>query len=281
MTNTVKIYRANSGLANPKELVVSMFSDLIVSSSLARRLLARDLNAKYRQTFLGYFWALIPPIFVAYGLVLATQARVINVGYTEIPYPAYVILSMVLWQTFLDSFNGPLSAVIESRAMLAKINFPREAIILAKIGEIFFNLLIKLILVIFVFLYYKIPVTKMIFLSPFGLLSLIVLGTFLGLLIAPIGAIYQDVSKSILVLTTPWLMITPVLYPVPTSGFFSKIVNLNPVTSILVTTRELFTTGMVTNFYGFLFVSLGALVGLFFTWIFFRLAIPYVIERMP
>ncbi len=281
MKKTLKIYKSTSSIREPISLIKGMIDDFGKSTPLAWRLMKRDLNARYRQTFFGYFWALIPPVVVAYGLVFAAKAKVVNMGVTDLPYPAYVMLSMVLWQTFLDSFNGPLSAVIESKSMLAKINFPRESIILAKIGEVIFNFLIKLILIFFIFIAYDISVTKMVLLAPFGVLSLIILGTFLGLLIAPLGAIYQDVSKTIVIITTPWFLITPVLYAPPEKGFFSFIVKLNPVTDLLVTTRELITTGVVSNLSGFLFVSIISIFGLLVTWVIFRLAIPFVIERMP
>lgn len=281
MNPSKKIYHSRSQLTEPKALMLSMIGDLLAARKLAWRLMVRDINAKYRQTLLGYFWALIPPVVVAYGLVIASQAKVINVGTTDLPYPAYVMLSMVLWQTFLEAFNAPLAAVNESKTMLAKVNFPREAIILAKVGEVFFNFLIKLILVIFIFVAYDMPISAMAFLAPIGVIQIVILGTFLGLFIAPVGGIYQDFSKGLVIITTPWLLITPVLYPIPTNGFFATIVSLNPVTPLLVTTRELATTGVISNLPGFISVSLMSFLGLLIAWIFFRLAIPYVIERMP
>jgi lipopolysaccharide transport system permease protein len=52
------------------------------------------------------------------------------------------------------------------------------------------------------------------------------------------------------------------------------------VTPLLVTTRELATTGVLTQVTGFWIVSAIALVGLLLTWVMFRLAMPYVIERI-
>lgn len=274
-------YNSKSSLRHPQLFFNQMLSDIKRSRYIAWRLMMRDINAKYRQTLLGYFWALIPPVVVTYGLVMATQAKVINVGETSLPYPAYVILSMVLWQTFLEAFNAPSTAVLEAKAMLAKINFPRESIILAKVGEVFFNFLIKLVLVLYVFVTYKIQPGWSLLLVPFGVVSLVVLGTFLGVFIAPFGAIYQDISKGLMLLTTPWMFITPVFYAVPKQGTFATLVDLNPVTHLLVTTRELLTTGVVSDLSGFVWVSTLSLVGLLFSWITFRLAIPYVIERMP
>jgi lipopolysaccharide transport system permease protein len=107
-----------------------------------------------------------------------------------------------------------------------------------------------------------------------------VLGTFFGVLLAPLGILYQDVSRGITLVTGFWLFLTPVVYPVPSQGTFGFLVKLNPVTPLLVTTRELATTGVVSNPLGFWVVSGLSFVGLLLTWIVFRLAMPFVVERV-
>lgn len=262
-------------------LFKNMYSDILASKFVAYRLFKRDIQAKYRQTLFGYIWAFVPSIVVAYGLTAANDAQVINIGATNLPFPAYIMLSMVLWQTFIEAFNAPLAAITHAKSMLTKINFPREAIVLAKIWEVLFNFLIKLILVVMLYFLYDMPVTWKAVFAIFGVFQLIILGVFLGLLIAPLGGIYQDVSKAVSVITLVWFFITPVVYPVPTAGTFASIVALNPVTPLLVATRDIATTGVVSNYSTYLAVSLMSVIGLFVTWIIFRLAVPYVIERMP
>jgi lipopolysaccharide transport system permease protein len=106
------------------------------------------------------------------------------------------------------------------------------------------------------------------------------LGTFIGLLLAPLGALYQDVTHGITVLTGLWLFLTPVVYPVPGSGTFGTLVKMNPVTPLLVTTRELATSGVVSQPTAFLIVSAVTIVGLLATWVSFRLTLPFAIERV-
>jgi lipopolysaccharide transport system permease protein len=107
------------------------------------------------------------------------------------------------------------------------------------------------------------------------------LGTFFGLLLTPFGALYQDFSKGLTLATGFWLFLTPVIYPVPSgSGIFGAIVKLNPVTPLLVTTRELATKGVVSDPQGFWVASLIAIVGLLLAWMVYRLAMPFVVERM-
>lgn len=274
------IYTPESSLKNPAQLCQQMWRDLLASRELAWRLMVRDISAKYRQSFLGIAWAFLPPIVMATGFTLASNAQVINVGVTDLPYPAYVMFSTALWQTFVEALNGPLQAVTTAKPMLGRVNFPREALILSKMGEVFFNFAIKLILIATLFLWFRIPVSWTVILTPVSLIHLVLLGTFIGLLLAPLGVLYQDVAKSLSMITGFWLFVTPVVYPIPEQGTFSLLVKLNPVTPLLVTTRELATTGIVSEPMGFWLVSAMTLVGILLTWMLFRLAMPFVVERV-
>ncbi|MDJ0633591.1 MAG: ABC transporter permease [Xenococcaceae cyanobacterium MO_188.B29] len=274
------VYTPKSRMKQPVQLFKELWRNLLASRELAWQLLVRDINAKYRQSLLGVVWAFIPPIITAAGFTLAKGNGIVNVGTTDLPYPAYVMFSMTLWQTFVEALNGPIQAVTSAKSMLARINFPREAIILSKLGEVFFNFGIKLILIFLVFLWFKMPVTGSVIIAPVALIHLVLLGTFFGLMLAPISALYKDVSMGITLATGFWLFLTPVVYPVPSEGLFSAIVRFNPVTPLLVTTRELATTGVISDPIGFWIASGISLVGLVVAWIIYLVAMPYIVERM-
>lgn len=274
------VYTPESLIKHPIKLLKQMWQDLLASRELAWQLLVRDIRAQYRQSFLGIAWAFLPPMITAAGFTLANKANVINIQVTDIPYPAYVMFSMALWQTFVEALNGPIQAVTLAKPMLARVNFPREAIILAKLGEVFFNFAIKLILIVAIFIWFKVSVSWTVILAPVALIHLIMLGTLIGTLLSPLGALYQDVSKGLTMVTGFWLFITPVVFPIPREGVFGLLVRLNPVTPLLVTTRELATTGIISEPLSFWIVSIFTFVGLLITWVAFRLAMPYVIERL-
>jgi len=275
-----KIYSAESELRHPLRLFKTMWRDLLASREIAWRLMVRDINTRYRQSLLGFGWAILPPVVLAFGFTLAGNAKVINIADTELPYTAYVMFSMILWQTFVDALNGPVQGVANAKTMLSRINFPPEGLLLAKLGENLFNFGIKLVLIVAIFLWYGMPITWKALLAPFALLELIMLGTLIGVFLAPLGALYQDVTHGLTIFTGFWLFLTPVVYPVPDSGLFATIVKTNPVTPLLVTTRELATTGIVSDPYRFFIVSAITIVGLFLTWVVFRLGMPFAIERV-
>lgn len=278
---SVVTYTSTSQMRHPVYLLRMMWCDLLASRELAWQLMKRDISAQYRQSLLGVAWAFLPPIVTAIGFNLAANSKVLNVGATELPYAAYVMLSTVLWQTFVEAIMMPIQNITAAKQMLSRINFPREALILSGIGQVFFNFSFKLLLVIGMFIWFKMPVTPSILIAPVALIHLVMLGTFVGTLIAPLSILYQDFSRSIPLITGLWLLLTPVVYPIPKGGsLFGTIVQLNPVTPLLVTTRELATTGIVSNAGGFWIVSAAVLIGLLLAWIIYRLAMPFVIERI-
>ena len=274
------IHTVESEIRHPWRLLGEMLGDVIASRELAWRLLVRNIKAQYRQSFLGIFWALIPPALTAIGCTFASNAGIINIGNTDIPYPAYVMLGTTLWQTFLDAFNGPGIAFKSSRSLLTQIKFPHEAIIISQLGQTFFNLLVKLIFVVLIFLVFQVPVSWMIIFSPFTFLSLILLGTAIGLLLIPVTNLIKDVANSLQVVILVWFFITPVAFPVPNEGIMSIMVKLNPVTPLLVTARELVTTGEISYSVAFVLVSLLSLLMLLIGWLVFRLSMPFLIERV-
>jgi lipopolysaccharide transport system permease protein len=274
------VYTSESQLRHPRQLLQSMWRDLAASRELGWRLMVRDISAQYRQSFLGILWAFLPPIAMALVFVILNSRRLINIGETNIPYPAFAIFGTVLWQVFVDSLNAPLRVVTASKPMLAKINFPKEALVLSAMGQTLFNLSIKLLILIAVLIIFKIPVTWGVPLSLLAILVLVLLGTTLGLLLTPMGVLYTDITRGLSLITGLWFFITPVVYPPPTTFPFSLLAILNPVSPILVGARDLATLGVLQNSIPFFVVTFIMLVLLGLSWVIYRLAIPILVERM-
>jgi lipopolysaccharide transport system permease protein len=167
-----------------------------------------------------------------------------------------------------------------AKGLISRINFPGEALILAQLGGLLFNFAIKLLLIVGLFLWFRMPVSWAAAWAPGALLLLVLLGTLFGLLLAPLNMLYHDVSRGVIMMTGFWMFLTPVVYAVPSGGTFGTLVQLNPVTPLLVTTRELATTGVVSDPQRFLLVSGLTVAGLGLAWVSYRIALPFVIERV-
>lgn len=276
----VTIYTPESHMRNPGRLLRSMWRDLKASRELAWRLFVRDTLARYRQSILGVFWAFFPPIVAGLVFIILQSKKVVNFGETDIPYPVFVLVGTTLWQLFVESLNAPLSAVIQAKPMLAKINFPREALIVSAFYQMLFSLFIKSFIILGVFMVFRVQVTFGLLLAPLAIVMLILLGMSLGLLVTPLGALYTDIQSGLTMAIQFLFFVTPVVYPPPQTFPYSLIAVLNPVSPIITGARDLLTTGVLTNAYSFFVVSALTILALFTTWVVYRLALPIIIERM-
>ena len=274
------VYSPESQMHTPDRLIRSMLQGLKDSRELAWRLFVRDISARYRQSMLGIFWAFLPPIITGLVFIILQSKKVVNLGETDISFPVYVMVGTTLWQVFTESLNAPLKSVIAAKPMLAKINFPREALIVSAFYDVLFNLLIKSIIIVGIFVYFKVPLTWGLLMAPMSILILILLGMAIGLLLTPLGTLYTDVTQGLIVVTSFWFFLTPVVYSPPQSFPYSLMTTFNPVSPILTGARDLLTKGVVANIGPFLVVSLLTILGLFIAWMIYHIALPILIERM-
>src|SRR5262249_38339429 len=196
-SRSITVYSPESPLRNPSRLLREMFCDLLASMELGWRLFVRDTSAQYRQTILGYVWAIIPPLVASLPFVFLNSQGVVSMGETAIPYAAYAMIGTIIWQVFVDALSTPLKTVSASKAMLSRINFPREALLLAGLGMVIFNVLIRFVLLLGVFVWFRImpPPTALLF--PLGVAALTMVGFMVGVLLTPLGLLYTDVQQFI------------------------------------------------------------------------------------
>jgi lipopolysaccharide transport system permease protein len=105
-------------------------------------------------------------------------------------------------------------------------------------------------------------------------------GTALGLLITPVGMLYSDVGRGLPLLMQFLMYVTPVVFPMPSAGWAAILVNLNPLTPVILTARDWFTGVTPTYLGNFMLVNLIAVALLLVVWVLNRLAMPILIERM-
>lgn len=274
------VYTPDSPLRNPGKLLREMMRDLLASRELAWRLFARDTRAQYRNSILGYGWVFLPPLAASAPFAFLDAQGVINVGKTPIAYGAFAIIGTIIWQAFVDALNSPLRTTHAARSFLTRINFPREAILLSGLMQVCFSFLVRLALLAFVFIWFQIELPTTAILFPIGILALVLTGFVIGLMLTPFGLLYGDVQQALPILTTFLLLLTPVLYPVPESGLAATVAALNPLTPLVVTTRDWLTIGHVAPSSGFLLVTGLAFLFLILGWIAYRVALPHLIARL-
>lgn len=276
----VKIYEATNQNKTFSSVIAEMFKDLFSSAGLAKRLFIRDKNAEYRQSIFGILWALITPLANAMIWVFLSMSGAVNVSGTGIPYPLYVFLGTMLWSVFSESVTMTLTQTNASKALISKINFPKEAILLSGFYKTLFNTAIKFLIILglLIFFGYYPDFQYLLFL---GMLVLLILfGMSLGLLITPIGMLYTDIGKVIPMILSFLMYLTPVVYQKTKIPALQNIIDSNPMTPLINTCRNLLTDGSIENPIYLLIILLVTILILFIGWLFYRISIPIIVERM-
>ena len=211
--------------------------------SLIKYLTYREIATRYKQSFLGFFWVLLNPLsqMVIMSFVFSSIIRFSNLG---VPYPIFLYAGLLPWIFFTNSLHSSTNILIENSALIKKIYFPREVLvvstILAKVVDFFFMAIVFFLLMIF----YKIPFTfYILFFIPIFLLQFIF--TFsLGLFLSWTNLFYRDIQYLVNLLLTLWFYLTPVIYPVE---FFPEkyrfIFKLNPLSIFINAYRRILLGG--------------------------------------
>ena len=276
----IAVYSPESPLKQPFKIVREIFRDIVASRELIWILFTRDLKAQYRQSYFGYIWLFVPVISTTLVWMFLNSTRVIQVAETPIPYPAYVLLGSMIWGLFTASVNQPLGSFTAAKSVLMKLKVAPEVFVLAGLSRIVFELAIRLVVVIPILWLTDIPIAPTFWLFPIGLLSVCTCGLAIGMLILPIGSLYGDVIRFVGTGLSFGMYITPVVYPPPSTGWAANIVNANPMTAMVVTTRDWLTLGHSPLAVQAMITAMISVAVLMLGLIMLRISLPHIVERM-
>lgn len=276
----VVTYTAESQIRSPLTLGRAMLRDLLAAREVAWQLAVRDILAQYRKSMLGLFWAFIPPLASGLLFIVLQQKKVVNIPDPGMPYALFVLIGTTLWQIFVEAVNAPLRIVTNEKAVLAKINFPREALILSALYQALFGFLVRGIIIVGVLIWFGVSfgLTSMLALVPIFLL--VWLGIAIGLMITPVGMLISDVSAVMLLVLQFGFFLTPVIYPAPQTFPYSLLATLNPVSPYMIAARDLLVQGTIENVMVLIALTGILFVGSLFAWFIYRVSMPILIERI-
>lgn len=275
------IYSARSSNHSIINYIRDIVYDMPRSHELGFRLFKRNLKALYRQSLLGYVWAILPPFATAALWVFLRGNNVVRMEETGVSYPVFVLTGTMLWQIFSEAVSAPINQMTQNKSMLTKINIPREGLLLSGVYELFFNIVIKIILLGAVFLYYlqEVSFSSLVFV-PIGILSISLAGFSIGLILTPLGMLYQDINRGLAVLLPFLMYLTPVVFPAPEEGYVGMIMKLNPLSILIGQTRNWFVAQPAYDLHLFGIYTLVFAMLFMVCLIVYRISIPMIIERI-
>lgn len=209
---------------------------------LVSLLAKRNITITYKQTILGPAWFLIQPVItsVVFSVIFG---RVAGIETDGIPRMLFYMSGLLGWNYFLGVATGAGRSLVQSKALVSKIWFPRlvlpTAFVLSNLAYLSLNFLIFAGFYVY-FAANGCPLrpTAAALLLPLVIVWIAAFGLGIGLLVAALTAKYRDLSFSMPFIMQMWMYATPVIYPVRgvRDPLFLAILKFNPmgpVTEIL------------------------------------------------
>lgn len=222
----------------------------------------------------------IPILVTTFIWTFLSSLRVIKVEEPPVPYALHVIIGVVIWNLFTSCVSQPLTSFQNSQGIFMKLKVPPEAFVFAGMLKILADTAIRLLIIVPVFVYFQLvpPLSALLF--PLALLGTAVAGMAIGVLIIPLGSLYSDVTRLINTALPLGFYVTPIIFPIPESGFAAQLVKLNPCTSLIQVPRDLLTIGPEGFIASFLIIVFLSVLCLLAGFLILRAVLPVLVERM-
>jgi lipopolysaccharide transport system permease protein len=193
----------------------------------------RDILVRYKQTVIGFAWALIRPLLAMIVFVFVF-GKLVKLPSEGVPYPILVFAALLPWQFFSNAFTEAGNSLIGNANMISKVYFPRLVIPTSAVIVSFVDFLISGIILVSLMLWYGFAPDWKIFALPLFIFIAFAAAMGAGLWIAALNVKYRDFRYIIPFVAQFGLYVSPV-------GFSSTIVpeqwrllySINPMVGVI------------------------------------------------
>lgn len=224
------------------------FNDLWNYRDLLVMFVKRDFVSFYKQTVLGPLWFFIQPIFttIVFTFVFGNLAGISTDG---LPQQLFYLTGITSWNYFSDCLTKTSTVFKDNANIFGKVYFPRLIMPLSIVVSNLVRFGVQLLLLIFMMIYFcffsvqgsDFHVTYAILFFPLLVLLMALLGLGLGLIITAITTKYKDLTFLVTFGVQLLMYGTTVIYPLSSAPEkYKKIIELNPMTSIIEAFRYAF-----------------------------------------
>ncbi|MCK4664228.1 MAG: ABC transporter permease [Bacteroidales bacterium] len=175
----------------------------------------RDIKVKYKQTVLGFLWAILQP-FLTMIIFTVFFGKLLGVPSDGIPYPIFAYSGLIIWNVFSGGLANSGNSMVSNANIIKKIYFPRLIIPMSAILVAVFDFLMAFVVFIGLMIYYEIPFhfIELITFIPASLILTIITVFGMGSFLAALNVKYRDFRYIIPFLIQSLMFLTPVIYPV-------------------------------------------------------------------
>lgn len=261
--------------------MLSVYKDLVAYRELLFAFTWRNIKIKYKQTFMGFLWALfMPMIIVCSGILVKVGMAKISGIEMNLEQVASVTVKALPWAFFIGALKFSVGSLVGNMNILKKIYFPRVIFPLSyTIGQMF-DFAIAVVTFTVVLTFAKIGVSIYLLYLPFLILFLFLFTAGLGMILSCGNLFYRDVKYIVDVVLTFAIFFTPVFYEASLFGKWESVLLLSPVASILECINTVVVYHQPPQLFWFGYAGVAAFVTFFGSYYIFKKAEPVFADNI-
>jgi lipopolysaccharide transport system permease protein len=208
--------------------------ELYRNRELLYMLTYRDIKVRYKQSIMGFLWAILMPVLIVMSGVVVRYAYALA-GHTPLRTTdiASVAVKALPWAFLVSSIRFSCLSLINNKELVTKIYFPKEIFPIATILAAFFDFVVASGALIVFLAVLGIGWSVYLTWVPALLLTMIALAAGVGMIVAAASLYFRDVKFIVEVFLTFGIFFTPVFYDASMFGDKGKWLLLNPMGPIL------------------------------------------------
>ena len=195
-------------------------------------LVGRDIRSRYRRTFLGPLWAIIPAILST--AIYTFLGGLVNVDTEGAPRLAFTFAATVPWTYFQSIAVRIPHGVLSNGVLLRKMPVPRQIFPLVVVATTLFDLLMSGLVLVVALLLLGMPITAQWLWLPLLIVMTTIMGWTVGIGVSAFTIYRRDLLFGMQYIMQVWLIMTPVIYGTATlSNEWQFLRALNPAVGII------------------------------------------------
>ena len=245
-----------------------LLSEQVEYRELLYRMTMRDLLLRYKQTVMGFGWALLMPVVnTAVFSVIFMRVAPLDTG---MPYPVFAYCGLSAWNFTASALRFSVNSLTSNANLVTKVYFPREIFPLSAVIVSLVDSAIAGVVLVALMTYYGMGFSSTVLLLPIVVLVHVAFTSAVALLLGMGNLFYRDIKYLFEMAITIWMFVTSVVYPVQlVGGPLGRVMALNPMTPIIDTYRQVLLRGAWPG-RSFWFTGLASLALLGWSWLFFH-----------
>ncbi len=218
---------------------------------LVKQFTIRDVNLRYKGSFLGIVWSFITPILmlIVYTFVFSEifEAKWDVGSDNKIEFALIVFCGLAVYNLFAETMTRSPGLILSNVNYVKKVVFPLEILPLSVMLSAFINLLISFIVLFAgILVFHEFHYTSLLFIVV--LLPYILFVAGLSWIFSALGVYLRDVGQVIVVVVQALMLLSPIFYPV--TAFpedLQLLYHLNPIGIVIEEMRRVVIFGQLPN----------------------------------